>query len=189
MKQASTIRGMRIRPTALVVGGAAALVLGACQSARTASPASSAASPTSSTTSPTASTTSPTPSAASHVVKISLREVGIYVKEGPDPNGPPSLSREAGMFTGTLGSGANQTDVRVIAGTGTREFFTRDGSIFGSLVFTGERKPRGDTIVGTLTITGGSGKYAGAHGTLHINGFHYDKEGYSTEDLDGTLTY
>lgn len=175
MKQASTIGRMRIRPTALVVSAAAALVLGACQSAKTASPASS--------------TASPAPSAVSHLVKISLREVGIYVTQGPNPNGPPSLSREAGMFTGTLGSGVNQTDVRVIAGTGTREFFTRDGSIYGSLVFTGETKPRGDTIVGTLTITGGSGKYAGAHGTLHINGFHYDKEGYSTEDLDGTLTY
>ncbi len=49
--------------------------------------------------------------------------------------------------------------------------------------------PTGDTIVGTLTITGGTGKYAGAHGKLHINGFHNNQTNYSTEQLHGTLTY
>lgn len=170
MKRPSSRAALRSAPVALA-GTAAALLLSACQSAHSASPVAAVS------------------TVASHPVKVSLREGPVYVTEGPTPNGPPTLAKEAGLFTGSLGNGVDRTDVRVIAGTGTRELFTRDGSIFGNFVFTGTPKPGGDTIVGTLTITGGSGKYTGAHGTLHIDGFHYDKQGFSTENLSGTLTY
>ena len=127
-------------------------------------------------------------SPTSHQVKVSLREVPVIVTQGPNP-GPPQLAKEAGILTGSLGNGADRTDVRVVDGTGKREFFLRGGSMYGTFVFDGERKSNGDTIVGTMTVTGGSGKYAGAHGKLAINGFHYDKEAYSHEDLSGTVTY
>jgi hypothetical protein len=131
---------------------------------------------------------SPAFAATRHSVKVALKETAIYVTPGPGP-GPPSFAREAGLFTGSLGNGVNRTDVHVLAGKGTREFFTRQGSIHGSLVFTGAPKPGGDTIIGTLTITGGTGKYAHAHGKLHINGFHSSQTNYSTEHISGTLTY
>lgn len=56
-------------------------------------------------------------------------------------------------------------------------------------MFHGAHKGNGDTIIGTLTITKGTGKYHAVHGTLHINGFHNDSTGFSTEHLTGTLTY
>ena len=166
MEQKSTTGMRRSRPIALACT-AATLLAGACLVVQPASPAFAA---------------------TSHSVKISLKEAPIFVTEGPLP-GPPELAKEAGLFVSTIGSGANRTDVRVIDGKGTRTFFTRHGSFWGSFVFTGVRKSNGETIVGTLTITGGSGKYAGAHGKLHINGFHYDTSGYSTEHLRGSLTY
>lgn len=127
--------------------------------------------------------------ATSHSVRIALKETAIYFTPGPTPNGPPRLAKEAGIFTGSLGTGVNRTDVRVLEGKGTREFFTRQGSFRGTVTFTGAHKPNGDTIIGTLTITGGTGRYAGARGKLHINGFHNDATGYNTEQISGALTY
>jgi hypothetical protein len=126
--------------------------------------------------------------AKSHAVNLTLKETGIYETLGSDP-GPPVLVIEAGLFKGSLGAGVNRTDVRLRDGKGTREFYNRHGSIHGSFVFTGERKSNGDTIVGTITITGGTGRYAHAHGKLHIDGFHNDTTGYSTEHITGSLKY
>jgi hypothetical protein len=126
--------------------------------------------------------------AKSHAVNLTLKETAIYFTDGPDP-GPPILAIETGVFKGSLGTGVDRTDVRVRDGKGTREFYNRHGSMHGSFVFTGEHKSNGDTIVGTLTITGGTGRYAHAHGKLHIDGFHNDKTDYSTEHITGSLTY
>jgi hypothetical protein len=133
--------------------------------------------------------TSSVSAAASHSVKATLKETAISFTPGPAPDGPPSFALEAGVLTGSLGRGANRTEVHVLAGKGTRELYTRQGSLRGSFVFTGQRKAGGSTIVGTLTITGGTGKYSGAHGKLHIDGFHSDKTNVSTEHLSGNLTY
>lgn len=126
--------------------------------------------------------------AKKHSVSISIKETAIYYQDGPVP-GPPVLAKEAGFFTGSMGSGVNKTIVRVIDGKGTREFFTRAGTFRGSFVFHGAHQANGDTIIGTLTVTKGTGKFHGAHGKLRINGFHNDSTGYSTEHLTGTLAY
>jgi hypothetical protein len=130
----------------------------------------------------------PAVAAQSHAVDITLKETGIYETPGPG-SGPPSLVVEAGVVRGSLGTGVNRTDLHLRAGNGTRVFYDRHGSMRGSFVFGGVHKSNGDTIVGTLTITGGTGRYAHAHGKLHIDGFHNDKTGYSTEHITGPLTY
>lgn len=134
-------------------------------------------------------TSSPAYAASPHHVKITLREAPIRVTEGPSPEGPPTRAIEAGLFTSSIGNGANRTDVRVLEGVGTRTFFNRHGSIHGRFVFHGDHTPTGDTIVGTLTVTRGTGRYSGVQGALHINGFHDDASAISVEHLEGTLTY
>jgi hypothetical protein len=131
----------------------------------------------------------PGSAATSHAVKITLKETAISFTPGPDPNGPPRHALEAGIVSGSLGPGADRTDVRVLDGKGTRDLFVRKGSIHGRFAFSGTRKGNGDTIVGTFTVTGGTGRYAHAHGKLHIAGFHSDDTNVSTERIAGKLSY
>jgi hypothetical protein len=127
--------------------------------------------------------------ANSHAVNLTLKAAGIDDIAGPDPQGPPILSIETGVFKGSLGTGVTRIDVRVRDGKGTQEFYNRHGSFHGGFLFGGVHKSDGDTIVGTLTITGGTGRYAHAHGKLHIDGFHNDKTGYANQHITGSLTY
>ncbi|MGI8428214.1 MAG: hypothetical protein ACR2OB_02680 [Solirubrobacteraceae bacterium] len=83
-----------------------------------------------------------------------------------------------------------KTVVHLRTGTATVELFDRQGTIRGTGVFKNGTGPGGvATIVGTTTITGGTGKYAHAHGSLHIKGEHDPASGYTTTQQTGTLTY
>jgi hypothetical protein len=171
MEQTLTTAMRRSRPIAFVCAAAALLVCVALI-ASGATPADAA-------------TNQP---ARKHTVSISIKEAAIHVDESQIP-GVPLVAKEAGLFSGSLGNGVNKTVVHVIDGYGTRVFFTRHGSFHGRFVFHGEHQAGGTPIIGTLTVTGGTGRFADAHGKLHIDGFHDDSTGYSVEHLTGTLSY
>jgi hypothetical protein len=100
-----------------------------------------------------------------------------------------SLLFEAGRATGTLpGAMRVHFDVGAIL-SGSFTIDTRGGTIKGH----GSAKPHGsgeyESFAGSLTVTGGSGEYAHAHGTAGLYGT-FDRETYALlVQTTGTLSY
>ena len=127
--------------------------------------------------------------AKQHTVSFSTKEVDISVTPGPSPTGPPSAVTSLGLLSGTLGTGVIRADLHPLAGKGKLEIFTRRGTLHGTTVFTNTRGPAGVAIAGTTTITGGTGAYTHAHGTLHLTGSVDPKTGNATTHQKGSLTF
>ena len=69
--------------------------------------------------------------ASAHAVKITLNETAISYTPGPTADGPPSFAVEAGVVSGSLGLGADRTEIEffdgghMIRGQGTFAFLER----------------------------------------------------------------
>jgi hypothetical protein len=100
-----------------------------------------------------------------------------------------SLLFEEGQTTGTL-PGKMRAHVDVGATfSGSFTIYTKDGTISGH----GEATPHGsgtyESFAGSLVVTGGSGRYAHAHGHAGLYGT-FDRENYAfVVQTTGTLLY
>lgn len=124
-----------------------------------------------------------------HSVSISTKEVDVSATPGPSPQGPPSAVTAVGLVSGTLGPGLIRVDLHPLAGKGTLELFTRKGSLHGRTKFKDTFGPAGVTVAGTTTITGGTGAYVHARGTLHLTALVDPQTGNATSHQTGTLTF
>ena len=100
-----------------------------------------------------------------------------------------AVLHEKGGASGTL-PGQMRADVRIGAQfSGSFTIYAKGGSISGH----GTATPHGSGVYesfdGTLTVTGGSGRYAHAHGTARLYGT-FDRDGYAlVVQTVGTLLY
>jgi len=96
---------------------------------------------------------------------------------------------ETGGASGTLPGSMRVHMVFAAALSGSFAIYTHGGSIDGH----GEARPHGEGVyesfAGTLTVTGGTGRYRRARGTAHLSGT-FDRENYAlTIQTAGTLRY
>ncbi len=96
---------------------------------------------------------------------------------------------EKGSASGTLPGSMRVHMIFASTFTGTFTIYTPNGRIDGH----GAAKPHGggiqESFAGTLTVTGGSGRYRHAHGTAHLYGT-FNRDNYAlTIKTAGTLRY
>ena len=127
--------------------------------------------------------------ATRHAVSLTSKEVDVSVTPGPSPQGPPRAVTSLGLLSGTLGTGVIRADIHPLAGNGKYVIFTPRGSLDATVVFTDTPGAAGIVVAGTATVTGGTGAYARAHGTLKLTGLINPKNGNATTHQTGTLTY
>jgi hypothetical protein len=98
-----------------------------------------------------------------------------------------SVHRFGGTATGTVpGNVAATLRIRLTSIGGTVVFYARGGSI--SVAVNGAPKSL-SRVGGTMTVTGGTGRYAGARGTATFSGTLDRRTWRATVKADGRLTY
>jgi hypothetical protein len=132
-----------------------------------------------------------------HKFNATVKSVAIAKTGTPPAAGSTQLS--AGTLTSSLGGGAITGKLTFAAGTGpgkfaftgTNKFFTGNGSFRGSVKGAGALQSNGTiTFTGSESVTGGTGRYAGARGKLTFTGFLPSVTAtVVTLKFKGTITY
>jgi len=146
---------------------------------------------------PAATLGAPAPAVSSHKVSLAGK---IEAVSSTGKIGVPGVrDTDAGILDGTIsGSPRWHGAVRQVATWGSGLAITSKGTAFaanGSLRFTLAGKftpgPTGVKLTGKLVVTGGTGSYNRARGTLRVTGTASltSGTGESTFDLTGTLRY
>jgi hypothetical protein len=138
-----------------------------------------------------------TTSKPKHKFNATVRSTAITKTGTPPAAGSSQFS--AGSLTSSLGGGASTGTQKFAAGTGpgkfaftgTNKFFTGNGSFRGSVKGAGGLQSNGTiTFTGSESITGGTGRYAGAKGKLTFTGFLPSVTAtVVTVKFKGTITY
>jgi hypothetical protein len=133
----------------------------------------------------------------SHKFNATVKAANITKTGTPPAAGSSQV--QAGTLTSSLGGGASTGKQAFAAGTGpgkfaftgTNKFFTGSGSIRGSVKGAGGLQSNGTiTFTGTESVTGGTGRYAGARGKLTFTGFLPSVTAtVVTVKFKGTITY
>jgi hypothetical protein len=132
-----------------------------------------------------------------HTFNATVKSATITKTGSPPASGSSQV--QAGTLTSSLGGGAGTSKQTFAAGTGpgkfaftgTNKFFTGSGSFNGSIKGTGGLQSNGTiTFAGTETVTGGTGRYAGARGKLTFTGVLPSVTAtVVTLKFKGTITY